>query len=220
MSCCSNELQDPLSREQESVILVTFRGTYSWIDVMHDLVCLPVTQKHGIPVHCGFNAAISKCSTAIFESLQACAKSTNVKRVVFTGHSYGGGCAMVLALRSLLDTEWRDMLWNSRIDLQIVVFGAPLVFGDPCTEEGMKILETLSNRLRCYVHQCDVVPRLLGRQSSALLRLLSENQSWTLSQTESSYSQHGEDRRKKWISIASNLAAGIVDAYKPHGKFL
>mmetsp|Transcript_2740 Transcript_2740/g.9175 ORF Transcript_2740/g.9175 Transcript_2740/m.9175 type:complete len:161 (-) Transcript_2740:918-1400(-) len=141
-------------------------------------------------------------------------------RVVFTGHSYGGGCAMVLALRSLLDTEWRDMLWNSRIDLQIVVFGAPLVFGDPCTEEGMKILETLSNRLRCYVHQCDVVPRLLGRQSSALLRLLSENQSWTLSQTESSYSQHGEDRRKKWISIASNLAAGIVDAYKPHGKFL
>ncbi|EKX42142.1 hypothetical protein GUITHDRAFT_111712 [Guillardia theta CCMP2712] len=39
------EMKDPLSREQESVILVTFRGTYSWIDVMHDLVCLPVTQS-------------------------------------------------------------------------------------------------------------------------------------------------------------------------------
>ena len=47
MSCCSNELQGPLSTEQESVILVTFRGTYSWVDVMHDLVCLPATQVNG-----------------------------------------------------------------------------------------------------------------------------------------------------------------------------
>lgn len=188
-------------------------------------------------------------STAIFESLQACAKSTNVKRKFclqirvsesewafqsgiywpllrwwmrngFSTQKFVGyrmeGWACVEFQRETFWLDLADMLWNSRIDLQVVVFGAPLVFGDPCTEgdiwiyswsvlhcqlsfiihnlseivtwlsEGMKILETLSSRLRCYVHQvprccacnkwwclfqCDVVPRLLGRQSSALLRV-------------------------------------------------
>jgi len=29
---------------------------------------------------------------------------------VFTGHSYGGGCAMLLRLHSLLDPAWKEAL--------------------------------------------------------------------------------------------------------------
>jgi len=126
---------------------------------------------------------------------------------------------MILALISLLDADWQDMLWNANIDLQVVVFGAPLVFGDPCTQEGVTILKKLTSRIRCYVHQCDIVPRLLGRQSSAILKSMSESQYWSLP-IEGSSTQNNEDCHRTWASVTSNVAAGIVDAYKPHGKFL
>eukprot|EP00960_Hanusia_phi_P075564 768441-Hanusia_phi.AAC.5 len=119
----TNTQQDPLSGLQESLTLVIFRGTCSWMDVMHDLVCLPVPQKHGIPVHCGFNSAISKCLNSIFAKLKEITQSKRTNRqfcfqnyfdglnihvrVVFSGHSYGGGCAMILALISLLDADWQ-----------------------------------------------------------------------------------------------------------------
>eukprot|EP01084_Bolivina_argentea_P218349 370558_1 len=72
-------------------------------------------------VHCGMYAAVSRNIGVILESLRKHHKQFN--KLYITGHSLGGGLAILFGLELLL----KRIINPNKIDCKIIVFGAPNV---------------------------------------------------------------------------------------------
>ena len=228
-------------------VLVVFRGTHSWEDTMHDLLCIPTEHASGVMLHRGVNLAVSRAAPAILEALGQALHGQKSPRVILTGHSYGGALALALQLHSLVDEDWGHVASVSG-GVSSVTFGAPLVFGCGGSKGCDHYLQRIHASSRQYVHQGDVVPRLLGRQGQVLLKALSK---WRASQTapngegggavgwwevgaafvsgscegadavgsEQAGEGCGRAQRPGGVNAAINLAAGVVGTYQPVGSF-
>ncbi len=160
-------------------VLVVFRGTHSWEDTMHDLLCIPIEHTSGVMLHRGVALAVSRAAPLILPALRQAMHGWTSPRVIITGHSYGGALALALQLHSLVDEDWEHVTSVSG-GVSSVTFGAPLVFGCGGSKDSESYLQRIHAFSRQYVHQGDVVPRLLGRQGQVLLQALS---AWRASQT-------------------------------------
>ena len=74
---------------QSEGALVIFRGTHSWEDTMHDLLCVPVEHDSGVLLHRGVALAVSRTAPTILKALELAMRRLTSPRVIFTGHSYG-----------------------------------------------------------------------------------------------------------------------------------
>ena len=93
------------------------------------------------------------------------------RRVVFTGHSLGGACAILL--RHRLCSEMRDTDLFERS--YVYTFGAPLVFARHNDAPALPLAASDFARVHCFVHNTDLVPRLLG--SEAMRALVARHES-------------------------------------------
>jgi len=139
--------------------------------------------------------------------------------VLFTGHSFGGGCAILLRLHALIDSGWIEALRGCRV--AAVTFGAPLVFGAsslnlekyPDESSQAAIVRTVGESTRNYVNQGDIIPRLLGPHASSILSMLS-----LVSPGFGSPSECGSGRRA--AQYLGGVVGSVAGSYAPVGSFL
>mmetsp|Transcript_19324 Transcript_19324/g.30216 ORF Transcript_19324/g.30216 Transcript_19324/m.30216 type:complete len:243 (+) Transcript_19324:195-923(+) len=177
--------------------MVVYRGTWSVTDAVLDLAVAPVRSGSGVSVHGGMQMGMAHSEEEVHHAVQRALHQLEGARLIFTGHSYGGGCALLLRLHVLHAEHWLETL-KSVQSVEAVTFGACHVFGN-CTPEGAELLEEVHRTTRCYVHQGDVVPRLLGPKSGQLLTMM-----WP-----------GQDRGKE----LGGAVAGVIGAYRAFGSF-
>jgi len=130
---------------------VVFKGTSEAMDAVIDMSALPLYGcSHGLGVHCGMWAALRQRSPEadiirhkVQSELQA-----SYKKLVFCGHSLGGGYALLTGLHFLELSEEVDA---------VITFGAPQVI---VPESSSELWRQLREITRQFVNSYDIVPRL------------------------------------------------------------
>jgi len=191
-----------LTHKAMNIVAVTFRGTFSVQDAFADLVYIPRALPCGIKVHTGMHTTMGACQEKIRAELCHAIADMVKPRLILTGHSYGGGCAKLLRLHASIDPDWLEITSRvSGIEAVTfgapLVFGqgssspqqqqqkeqkpASQAAGGGAKSgaggagaggQSLSALNELHRSCRCYVHQGDVVPRLLGPQSADLYETL------------------------------------------------
>jgi pimeloyl-ACP methyl ester carboxylesterase len=136
---------------QEKVRYVVFRGTADHTDWIVNLHVTPneMRSKGKLWVHAGVLAELENVESNVLKILTDNLSNKDV--VVLCGHSLGGTYATIAAAH-LLD---HDYLVNN-----VLGFGSPQVVWKG--QGGHHLWGRLNSRLKTYVYQCDLVPRLLG----------------------------------------------------------
>jgi len=137
-----------------NTVIVAFRGTAKTEDLMADLN-FPTTHKMNGRVHQGFyerSRKYDRVMQLIIGFLR------DGKEVVLTGHSLGGAVASMMALRLLLNDDGTDLDAKSYKQLLCVTFGSPLV-GDKAIADSIQ--KDFNRHFINYVHETDIVPRIL-----------------------------------------------------------
>mmetsp|Transcript_72917 Transcript_72917/g.136196 ORF Transcript_72917/g.136196 Transcript_72917/m.136196 type:complete len:808 (-) Transcript_72917:67-2490(-) len=107
------------------LLLVTFRGTSDWGDVMTDISTTPVDLGPLGKVHSGFWRAYDSVRDALGATLAAgCCGSAEGWEVLFTGHSLGGALASLAALDTSLKSRGEPL---AGVKVKAVTYGAPRV---------------------------------------------------------------------------------------------
>mmetsp|Transcript_51158 Transcript_51158/g.121582 ORF Transcript_51158/g.121582 Transcript_51158/m.121582 type:complete len:825 (+) Transcript_51158:69-2543(+) len=111
--------------KRKKLLLVTFRGTSDWGDVMVDISTTPVDLGPLGKVHSGFWRAYTSVRPALRAALAAgCEGSAEGWQVDFTGHSLGGALASLAALDASLKARGEPLKGTK---IKAVTFGAPRV---------------------------------------------------------------------------------------------
>jgi deoxyadenosine/deoxycytidine kinase len=142
----------------EEIVVTAFRGTSNLDDLSTDLSAMPTLTPSGL-THSGFLSRSNvDCLTSYL--LQ---KVVQGKRVVITGHSLGGACATLLAVRLT------EELIHAKEDVNLlcITFGAPLV---GC--EAMADYHHFLNVFHHFIVDRDFVPRALTKCLGVLYELL------------------------------------------------
>jgi hypothetical protein len=63
-------------------VMVVFRGTHSWEDTMHDLLCIPTEHASGVLLHRGVHLAIVRTAPTILKTLKRALQVRDVAFVV------------------------------------------------------------------------------------------------------------------------------------------
>lgn len=92
-----------------NIVFVTFRGTDNGDNALRDISILPAKTQRGYIVHQGVAKGFKTLWPAISDRL----KSMPDTRIIATGHSLGGGLAILLA---------------EQIDCEVVTFGSLKVY--------------------------------------------------------------------------------------------
>ena len=137
--------------EDEDVFYVTFKGTDNLFEMIIDLDVL-LTRFCGLQVHNGMAGALQHEQAggmSVLEELRTMAYTFGAqgKPVILTGHSLGGGYALLAGLY-LLEHGCADVV------SQAVTFGAPQVMVPNVESRSCQQLEritTLYVRLACYL---------------------------------------------------------------------
>ncbi|CAJ1436873.1 unnamed protein product [Effrenium voratum] len=163
-----------ISREEETLVVMAWQGTEfdkRPMDLFTDLAAAPVRAQmwdEHMPktwVHSGIYAKVQSDVLQHEPALRGKvleAVSKGRCRVLFTGHSLGGGAALAAHLCFL--ARWQELLVDDRISLESIAFAAPMVFyladgiGNPKAQLWQKFAATSQN----FVFDRDVVPRLPG----------------------------------------------------------
>lgn len=128
--------------EQEGVRYVSFRGSVSAENWIHNAQMSPTTLSGGVQVHSGTWRQWQAMKPALQEQLQ---KPFN-GRTVFTGHSLGGMLAHVAAYDMQIP------------DAGVISFGSPPVLN----EAGAQSLNSMTSFDVRYENEDDAIPQLLS----------------------------------------------------------
>jgi len=143
---------------ESKAVILSIRGTASLSDALTDLLCAPRRMLGGV-AHDGILrsafAVLGHVSTRLVDILQ---DHPGFKLVV-TGHSLGGGVALILALLLKAgqeqDEDGRIPKLPSDVSIEAYAFGPPPVF-TPISE----LKQEWQEGIYTFVHGMDVVPRL------------------------------------------------------------
>eukprot|EP01065_Artemidia_motanka_P048458 TRINITY_DN7802_c0_g5_i1.p1 TRINITY_DN7802_c0_g5~~TRINITY_DN7802_c0_g5_i1.p1 ORF type:complete len:1163 (+),score=341.87 TRINITY_DN7802_c0_g5_i1:261-3749(+) len=151
---------------------VAFKGSDSIVDVLLDACVADMTTAGGAHMHSGAYVAVQqelRSIAAAISSARAAAGGT-LRRVVFTGHSLGGACAVATALE--LTAECASPPWHPGLEAEIVTFGSPLILSDGSAGARRLQLPTPVPSSGVpqthFVNGFDIVPRLLALPSEGL----------------------------------------------------
>ena len=154
-----------LDHESSSVVLV-IRGTFCFKDILMDVVCEEVDFQDGA-VHSGFlsgsEMVLAKARTVLENAL----REYLGYRLVVCGHSMGGSVAIMLTLH-LLQDQSQEIL-PPGVELSCVALGSAPVFRG---RAGLSLSPLYRERIRLYINERDVVPRLSLGSVAKLLVLL------------------------------------------------
>lgn len=113
--------------------------------MVHGGLWRQLEQPTDVPVWCMVKEEVAKC-----EDLQS---------IVLCGHSFGGACAVLMALKLLLMIDRKELPEKQcQAHLQVLTFGAPQVIADP--DFTNPTLQRLHGVVRQYINRWDPVPRL------------------------------------------------------------
>jgi hypothetical protein len=149
-----------VDRERKEII-VAVRGTQHINDIVTDaLMMTSEVEKYG-RVHRG----IAESTHQLFERLLPVIKqqlqlNPSFKRVVFTGHSLGAGCASLLAL------EMRDAGLGDGVEVACYAFAPPPFLSEEVAQSAKSLVQT-------FVCGDDFIPRASARGFVGLHRGLS-----------------------------------------------
>lgn len=167
----------------DQTMYVAWRGTKSIMDMIMDLQA-PPTHCHlwhdlcpNIKAHNAMKGMIEHNFLTLIDGMQEVIKEYGVTKVVFSGHSLGGGLAQVALLaafgqchdkfRKLSDASRAADLYQTfkNIEFSAVTFAAPMVFNFSEEELSGKERECVATLKLCsinYVFGADMVPRMPG----------------------------------------------------------
>lgn len=149
-----------VDRERKELI-VAVRGTHHINDIVTDaLMMTSEVEKYG-RVHRG----IAESTDQLFKRLMPVLKeqlqlNPSFKRVVFTGHSLGAGCASLLAL------EMRDAGLGDGVEVACYAFAPPPFLSEEVAQSAKSLVQT-------FVCGDDFIPRASARGFVGLHRGLS-----------------------------------------------
>lgn len=129
-------------------IIVSVRGTMHAYDALTDLVCdyIEWKQPNGF-VHSGILAAAQWIFEQVIDLIIEEASNRSTHNIYITGHSMGGGTAILLTMLFL------DRLDRNIFNIQCASFGPP-----PVVSESLR--DIYANHINVFVNNEDGVPRL------------------------------------------------------------
>jgi hypothetical protein len=155
---------------EENVAYLVFRGTSSPDDVIIDLTTdldFPQYYKdYNLKVHKGIQSAfVNDCHRILMYLDKVLDASTTL---YITGHSLGGGCALL----AYLYLKSQVTQFKRKENVFVYSFGSPLMIGSAPGGWNDYLLMWEQN-VFCFVNNCDIVPRLLGNKNLSLPRSIS-----------------------------------------------
>jgi hypothetical protein len=140
-------------------IYLCFRGTKQPMDMLVDLLALPVDVQElpGLRAHGGILVALQRATSSIREKLVSEVRVGDTDAIIITGHSLGGAYALLVLIRLM------QRPLPATLRLGCITFGAPLVLWG---EDARGVLETQVPGANLAIHNLvvngDPVPRSLG----------------------------------------------------------
>jgi len=143
---------------QESRVVLVIRGTFSFKDVIMDVVC-EEQAFHGGFAHKGFLEGAMKILHKSRRHLVSALSENNGYSLFITGHSMGGATAELILLELLLGPMF------SEANIYCLALGPPPVFRG-------ELPFWVRDRIKIFVNNKDVVPRLsLGSVAKLVVTL-------------------------------------------------
>jgi hypothetical protein len=143
----------------ERTIYLCFRGTKQPMEMLVDLLALPVAVQElpGLHAHGSILKALQRATSSIRENLVSEVSAGNTNAIIITGHSLGGAYALLVLIRLM------QQPLPVRLRLGCITFGAPLVLWG---ENARSFLEEHVPGANLAIHNLvvngDPVPRSLG----------------------------------------------------------
>jgi hypothetical protein len=142
-------------------IYLCFRGTKQPMDVIVDLLALPVDvdiqELPGLHAHGGILAALQRATSSIRENLVSEVSAESTDAIIITGHSLGGAYALLALIRLM------QRPLPATLRLGCITFGAPLVLWG---KDARDVLDEQVPGANLAIHNLvvngDPVPRSLG----------------------------------------------------------
>lgn len=132
-------------------ITIVFRGSESWKDFIHDIIIWQKILHDKVKVHYGMYRQLERdfSYNAIRREIRNLHKLYPDYRINSTGHSLGGGLALLFAYKLSVD--------HSTLPIRCVSFASPKV-GNKYFSEAVNKKDTLTH-IRCFTSK-DIVPML------------------------------------------------------------
>jgi len=163
-------------------LIISFRGTQNWKDAIIDAMAIiaPVRMtQYTFYAHQGMQECIHRCYNDIIGNLYQYLSNHEVSSLSITGHSLGGGYAIIFYLylyghsfvgENIISSE---NLVKTIPNINVYTIGAPTIIARP--ESWSPLMEQIEDKIHNFVHNFDIVPRLLGnKMGSSVLSLLSK----------------------------------------------
>ncbi len=111
-------------KKKENKLFICFRGTTTYEEAINDLNIKPasITSQNEDPIHVhkGFHDLYKDCEESMNNAITELSKNSDIKEMIFTGHSAGAALSQVASLNHKLQ--------NSGTDVKNITFGGPRVF--------------------------------------------------------------------------------------------
>ena len=131
--------------------VICIRGTFSIEDAVTDMLCDDEPFCDGI-AHSGIIAAVLAMEKNFKGGFMKALEKYPQYGVILTGHSLGGGTAVLMTLRFYLDTFWSGILKDR--DVKCVALAPPPVY-----KSSEQLAKNVLDSVHIFVNNGDLVPR-------------------------------------------------------------
>jgi len=153
-------------------MIIAWRGSQTLSDWINDFSTTPILSKNWrdvapeLRIHAGYTALVDNEMCLHEDEFKKCIRDRNIKEVVFTGHSLGGGVAHVAHLFAL--ATWANDETLPQVTYRSLCFESPMVFVvDDAGPKTQAVLDQLMDTARNFVFCGDAVPRMYGNLAYA-----------------------------------------------------